>query len=73
MSGNGRSVGVWKHRLVKKMKHRAEHFQTMAKSPEEILAWSHVIGWFDDILGGRANYKRGLNKNEAIVLVGDEE
>ena len=43
-------------------------FREDSKNPEEIIAWSKVIEWFDSILKHTV-----LNKNDAISLPLDIE
>ncbi|GAH28000.1 unnamed protein product [marine sediment metagenome] len=43
-------------------------FREESKTPEEIIAWSKVIQWFDSILRNTI-----LNHNEAIALPLDLE
>lgn len=46
----------WKHRLVKKLYHRAEKFKSTAITNEEKATWEIVQQWFKDILSGRERY-----------------
>jgi len=57
------STGVWRRKVIKKYRKRALKFREKSKTPEEIIAWSKVIEWFDSILKNTR-----LNHNEAISL-----
>jgi len=62
------STGVWRRKVIKKYRKRALKFREKSKTPEEIIAWSKVIEWFDSIL----KHTR-LNENGAISLPLDIE
>jgi len=62
------STGVWRRKVFKRYRRRAMKFREESKTPEEIIAWSKVIQWFDSILRNTI-----LNHNKAIALPLDLE
>jgi len=62
------STGVWRRKVIKRYRRRAMKFREESKTPEEIIAWSKVIQWFDSILKNTI-----MNHNEAIALPLDME
>jgi len=62
------STGVWRRKVIKRYRRRSMKFREKSKTPEEIIAWSKVIQWFDSILRNTI-----LNHNDAISLPLDLE
>jgi len=58
-----RSLGAWKHKIIKNFKHRAITFQQRAKTIEEFRAWKKVEEWCDSFLG-----KQVLNEGGVIII-----
>ena len=61
------STGVWRYKVIKRYRRRAQKFKDEARTIEEKMAWLKVIKWFEDILDHRE-----LNQNEAISLIDED-